>query len=64
MWVTPGAAAGPGSGPALQAAVRKLQGLQTDLAQLLRLRKREAEYQARPLPCQLCASAAGLIDRC
>ncbi len=47
MWVTPGTATGHGSGAALQAAIRKLQGLQVDLAQLLRLRKREAEYQAR-----------------
>ena len=50
MWVTPGAAAGPSSGAALQAAVRTLHDLQSDLAHLLRLRKREAEYQARPCP--------------
>ena len=50
MWVTPGATSGHGSGPALQAAIRKLQDLQADLAQLLRLRKREAEYQASVAP--------------
>ena len=47
MWVTPGATSGHGSGPALQAAIGKLQELQFDLAHLLRLRKREAEYQVR-----------------
>ena len=47
MWVTPGPTSGHGSGPALQAVILKLQDLQLELAQLLRLRKRVAEYQAR-----------------
>ena len=57
MWVTPGSASGHGSSPAVQDAVRKLQDLQVDLAQLLRLRKREAEYQARLLHSHLLPHA-------
>ena len=49
MWLHPGQRSTAGACPGLDAAVKQLQALQDELAQLLTLRRRTAEYQVRRL---------------
>lgn len=45
MWIHPEQRPTAGACPGLDAAIKQLQELQTELAQLLSLRRRTAEYQ-------------------
>ena len=60
MWIHPEQRPTAGACPGLDAAIKQLQELQTELAQLLSLRRRTAEYQVWLVLSTRCGSCAAI----